>query len=428
MIKSIEIKNFKLYKENTKIPLSNINLLTGINGKGKSSLLQIFLLLSQSALKNRTTNKIILNGNNVKLGSIDDVKNRDTSFSESIDFKFYYDNFDILYKLSHTQSDSSELNIDKIAVKGFIDNQYFEFVLDSIDDDYYGVTKINTKHGDHNDFATTLFDLFIDSNSFLKPYDDFNWDCQYVKENLNLNYIHYVSADRSGPKNYYENKTLGHFVSVGAFGEDTVNVLHHKGTESINMDLFQMYCNLFGNNPEETSRTVEDHTTFWMDKIFQGAKVKVEPIKGEDLLKLRISADNSSPYFKPTNVGYGFSYSLPIIVAGLVAKPGEILIVENPEAHLHPYAQSILAKFLAIVSITGVQVLIESHSEHILNGLRIAVYDELITNEDLNVLYFGGSEENYFSKIAVNEDGGIKDWPPNFFDQATKDLNYLFGI
>ena len=93
MITNIDIINFKLYKENTSIPLSKINLLTGINGKGKSTVLQVFLLLSQSALKNRTTNKIILNGSNVKLGSLSDVKNKDTLASEPIVFNFNYESF-----------------------------------------------------------------------------------------------------------------------------------------------------------------------------------------------------------------------------------------------------------------------------------------------------------------------------------------------
>ena len=95
---------------------------------------------------------------------------------------------------------------------------------------------------------------------------------------------------------------------------------------------------------------------------------------------------------------------------------------------MHPAAQSNLAKFLTLVSLNGVQIFIESHSEHILNGLRIEVYDKVIQNKDLNVLYFDKDLETVFKKIKVEEDGGIKNWPPNFFDQATKDLNYLFGI
>lgn len=194
-------------------------------------------------------------------------------------------------------------------------------------------------------------------------------------------------------QNYYENKSLNHFVSVGALGENTVNILHHKGNDKVNETVLEGYSKMFGENIEELSLTIEDNTNYWINKIFQGAKIQVESIKGEDLLKLRINSDGKSSYFKPTNVGYGFSYSLPIIVTGLIAKPGEILIVENPEAHLHPYAQSILAKFLSLVSASGVQVLVETHSEHILNGFRIAVKNSIVSSKETNVLYFDNKND-----------------------------------
>lgn len=424
MINSIVIKNFKLYKEYTTIPLSKINLFTGINGKGKSTVLQVFLILSQSALKNRSTHKITLNGSNVKLGSMDDVKNRKTSLDESIDFTFFYDNFEIHYNLSQQLADASEIDIEEIDVKGSNNGKNFQFFLKKNQDHY--LVKHYPPAPEKKEFPTTLFDLFIDNNALTLG----NEECEMVKKSLNLNYVHYVSADRSGPKNYYESETLGHFVSVGALGENTVNVLHHKGADMIDPTLFKKFCRFSDLREDETGKTIEDHVIFWMEKIFQGAKVKVEPIKDVELLKLRISSESDTPYFKPTNVGYGFSYSLPIIVAGLVAKPGEILIIENPEAHLHPYAQSILAKFLSLVGASGVQVFIESHSEHILNGLRISLFDNQIEQGDLNILYFGqdDTKQSYFQKIDVEDDGSIKKWPNNFFDQATKDLNHLFGI
>ena len=107
---------------------------------------------------------------------------------------------------------------------------------------------------------------------------------------------------------------------------------------------------------------------------------------------------------------------------------GDILIIENPEAHLHPYAQSILSKFLAGVSRVGVQVLVESHSEHILDGFRIIVHDKIIDLNEINILYFDKNDETYFHKIDIKDDGDIENWPTNFFDQSTNDLNYLYGI
>lgn len=416
MIKQISIDNFKLYKERVKIPLSSLNLFTGINGRGKSTALQVFLLLSQSTLINRATNKIYLNGDNVRLGSFDDIKNKDVLFSEKIHFGFEFDHFSIDYYLHNANADASEVFIEHIQAK-------------------CGESEINLHRKDEwytSSDATQqqtqfpLFDLFLGDASIEQYLKQTN--ISDIRTGINFIGVHYVSADRIGPKNYYENRSLNHFVSVGALGENTVNILHHKGNDKVNGTILEGYSRMFGENIEELSLTIEDNTNYWIKKIFQGAKIQVESIKGEDLLKLRINSDGKSSYFKPTNVGYGFSYSLPIIVAGLIAKPGEILIVENPEAHLHPYAQSILAKFLSLVSASGVQVLVETHSEHILNGFRIAVKDSIVSSDETNVLYFDNKNNELFDKISIDEEGGVNNWPKDFFDQSTRDLNYLLGI
>lgn len=422
MIKHLAIKNFKLYKE-VNLPLNRLNLLTGINGRGKSTVLQAFLLMSQSAQINRATAQIYLNGDDVKLGTFDDVKSKEVSFSEPICFTFHYDEIVCQYFLYSNQTDASELNIDKITVE----SHGFELELrksETGDDMYHSYS---SPHPEINaDVLLPLFDLFL-SNSSIEHYLP-QTPLREIRNVINLVGIHYVSADRIGPRIYYENKSLGHFIRVGALGENTVNVLYHKGNDHVNDTILHGYCKIFGEDYKEMSSTIEDNTNYWVDKIFQGAQVKVESIKGEDLLKLRIKSDKKGAYYKPTNVGYGFSYSLSIIVAGLIAKPGEILIVENPEAHLHPYAQSIMAKFLSLVASTGVQVFVESHSDHILNGFRIAVKNKIIDSTHLNVLYFDHRLDNFFEKIDVDEDGGIDKWPISFFDQSVNDLNYLLGI
>ncbi|MBX2923040.1 MAG: DUF3696 domain-containing protein [Chitinophagaceae bacterium] len=423
MITQVSIDNFKLYKENVKIPLSSLNLFTGINGRGKSTVLQVFLLLSQSALTNRATNKIFLNGDNVKLGSFDDVKNKETNFSEKIHFGFEYDQFSIDYYLYNDNADASEVFIETIKSKCGAT----QIELQRTDEWYQAFSDSKTlTNTEEKQLQYPLFDLFLGDATIEQYFQQKN--IKNIKLGINFIGVHYVSADRIGPKNYYENKSLNHFVSVGALGENTVNILHHKGNDKVNKTVLEGYSRMFGENIEDLSLTIEDNTNYWIDKIFQGAKIQVEPIKGEDLLKLRINSDGKSSYFKPTNVGYGFSYSLPIIVAGLIAKSGEILIVENPEAHLHPYAQSILAKFLGLVSAAGVQVLVETHSEHILNGFRITVKDSIVSSEETNVLYFDNKNDKLFDKINIDEEGGVNNWPKDFFDQATRDLNYLLGI
>ncbi|NES24399.1 MAG: DUF3696 domain-containing protein, partial [Symploca sp. SIO3E6] len=229
--------------------------------------------------------------------------------------------------------------------------------------------------------------------------------------------IHYISADRIGPQEFYLKSTLTKFPNVGSKGEFTANLLHKNKSDLVNEQL----C--LG----EDAKTLANQTEEWLNQIFDGGKVEITSSKS-NILELLFNTSNSKDRFIPANVGFGYHSILPIVVSGLIAKPGEILIVENPEAHLHPKAQSRLAQFLAKVSSCGVQVFIESHSDHILNALRIAVLDKVLNHEDLKILYFQHKTESPVVEIPVQPDGSIEEWPEGFFDQMDKDFERLFGI
>jgi predicted ATPase len=180
------------------------------------------------------------------------------------------------------------------------------------------------------------------------------------------------------------------------------------------------------------AHTLEQQTEEWLSEIFGGAKVTLKGTEKESsILTLLLNSDSASEKrYKPSNIGFGYTYILPIVISGLLAAPGEILIVENPGAHLHPRAQSKLTYFLAGVANCGVQVIIESHSKHILNALRICVKnkDFSIADKDVSVLYFQESEDQPVVHIPVNPDGSVDDWPEDFFDQSEKDLQKLIGF
>ena len=125
-----------------------------------------------------------------------------------------------------------------------------------------------------------------------------------------------------------------------------------------------------------------------------------------------------------TNIGYGISFVLPIIVAGLIATKGSSIIVENPELHLHPQAQSKMAMFLATIAAAGVQVIIETHSEHIVNGFRKAVIDGKVNlkNTDVAINYFNFNNGCIVEEVKLNEAAEINYWPEGFMDQEQSDL------
>lgn len=117
-----------------------------------------------------------------------------------------------------------------------------------------------------------------------------------------------------------------------------------------------------------------------------------------------------------------------MILALLTAKAGDIVLLENPEAHLHPRAQARLARFCAKAASAGIQVILETHSDHVLNGVRVAVHGGQIPPEDVSILFFGGPSAppgEIFSHIRVKRSGQLDQWPEGFFDETNHLLDRL---
>jgi len=392
MITKIHLQGFKCFKESIDFPLTKINLLTGINGKGKSTLLQSLLLFKQSLEKNRNTDRIYLRGNSIDLGYFKDIKNSDTPADTNIIIGFQCDEnsetfFELCENIATNQNyaDESIANIASIKHKKYPDDWKI-----------YNVGKI--KRSDKITIESYIYHF-----------------CESLEK------IHYVSADRIGPLKYHDNESLNeNFITVGARGEFCINVLAKLQKKEVNEVLY------LGND----AQTLIQQTEEWLNYILSGAKITIkgaEKDSDSSVLTILFNTKKTEERYKPINVGFGYSYILPIIVSGLIAEKGEILIIENPEAHLHPGAQSRITEFLSRVASTGIQVFIESHSEHVLNGVRISTLNKSIglKKEDISILYF---KDDSFEHIPVLEKGAIETWPEGFFDQQEKDFHTLLGF
>ncbi|MDE3236951.1 MAG: DUF3696 domain-containing protein [Bacteroidota bacterium] len=378
MIKELQIQNFKCFQQSRPFEFSKLNLLTGINGRGKSSLLQTLLILSQSAWRNTSLKTLAINDELVTLGNFDDIKNSDTPRGENIHFNLKFDSpFIDEAKIQYAENPEQPLQAECLKIE--IKSQGKDIVVEP-----------PKKQSD--EIVVTLAEL--------------------IKK------THFVSADRLGPVKYVDKKNLPEFIHVGPRGENTINILaNSRSLDNINDILYK------GND----AKSILQQTVEWMSYVLDGAKIDFSgKDKESSVLGLLLNNKSNSYWYKPANVGFGYSYILPLIVTGLIAKPGEIVIIENPEAHLHPRAQSKISEFFAIVASCGVQVFIESHSEHILNGLRVSTLNRNIgiNYNELNIHYFS---ENFESvKLQMNEKGKIENWPYGFFDQQEIDLANIF--
>ncbi len=392
MIDELLLDNFKLFGKETKFSnLKSINLLTGVNGRGKSTVLQPLLLFKQTLLRSRSSRQIFLSGSFVDLGNASDVKHVDASVTKPI-------------RIGFQEKD-----------------EYYTYTL--------GVVKDNKQTLDIHRFDSTgRLQISVDVDEFTIFYDLVPDIGQRGKLKMPFQDIVYISAERIGPKLSFAPSSDEW---IDKRGEHTIQMLHERQYDRVDDSIIEGMYDIFQDiDEDELSPTVNDVLNFWLTKMFGASAATVSYIEEANIYALGISTvqKGGKAVFKPTNVGFGYSYALPILIAGLTARKGTILIVENPEAHLHPSAQSMITKFLGLVSNCGVQVFIETHSEHILNALRVMVVQKDMKAQDINVMFFDRKLENFFESIAIEENGKLDHWPANFFDQAEKDLNVLLGL
>ena len=171
---------------------------------------------------------------------------------------------------------------------------------------------------------------------------------------------------------------------------------------------------------------MQEQTRYWMRTIIPEFDIEFTELTSADQIQVMLKTGTRG-FVRPTNIGFGIIYTLPIIVAALVAPAGSMLIVENPEAHLHPAGQSKMGLFLSRAAAAGVQIVVETHSDHVLNGIRRAVRSKVLDADQVALLFFSASEgASHVGPLKIYPSGGIDPRPPGFFDQAEQDMMELF--
>jgi predicted ATPase len=177
--------------------------------------------------------------------------------------------------------------------------------------------------------------------------------------------------------------------------------------------------------PTTRLRQVEER----MRMFFPGCGLSLQQVPQANSVTLGLRTSTDTDFHRPIHVGFGLTQVLPIIVAALSASSGDILLIENPEVHLHPAGQALMGQFLGDVARAGVQVIVETHSDHILNGIRRSVKAGRLKPEQVAVHFFRPRSSAAAQVLSPQLDvsGGIDSWPDGFFDQFDKDASYFAG-
>lgn len=221
----------------------------------------------------------------------------------------------------------------------------------------------------------------------------------------------YFTAERQGPRYEYDrNASSGG--NCGCHGENVGNVMADKWNARVAGNRL-----LVEKEKEEFFNIALDD---WVDYIFPGVTIRVQP-RGTQSYQILIRERYHNIQTDSTNIGFGISYALPVLVGGLLAEEDSWLVVENPEAHLHAKAQSNIGYFLGMMADAGLRVVVETHSEHIVNGIRrAALVSGRLKSEDVNIYFFKNKSE--IELITMDEHGNLSDFPVDFFDQSRQDM------
>ena len=365
MIKLLHIENFKCF-ENQRFHLGNLTLLTGLNGTGKSSVIQALLLLRQSYQdQSLQDKKLLLNGALIQLGTAQDI----------------------LFRRAEHDKFGFGLIFSKISA-----DWHFEYIREA------DVAHLSSEPVSDEVYDTSLFG------------DNF----------------HYLPADRIGPRLIFETSdyAVRERKQLGRRGEYAPHFLYEFGTEILTDKRV---------HPDVPETNLKNQVEAWMGEISPGVRIELEYFPAIDLIDLRYSFPDTGELstYRSINVGFGITYTLPILLALLASQEDALVLLENPESHLHPQGQFKLGELMARAASCGIQVIVESHSDHILNGIRVAVRNEIIAPDEVSLYYLSRPEasDQLSSKVdspRVDADGRIDEWPEGFFDEWEKGLEQLF--
>ena len=365
MLERIVLRNFKCFDE-LDLTCAPLTMLCGVNGMGKSSIIQALLVLRQSASSGDLfRGELVLGGELTDIGTGQDMLFEDAE-ENVIAFELHHQVPSPLKLKFRYSPEADRLNADE------------------------ELTRVESWEG-YPPLGGSLI---------------------------------YVSAERLGPRKFYrQSEAFARSGYLGARAEYALNYLAARQNEALTPN--------DPRQPEHSGRRLLDVVDHWLQEVTPGAHLQLEPVRDADAIIAGFSFDRAGDVttrrFRATNVGFGLSYTLPVLTA-LLAPPGSLCLIENPEAHLHPRGQTRLAELAVRAALADVQVIVETHSDHFIDGIRIAVRDQLIEPDDTAFHYFdrkGG--RTMVSSPKVDTDGRLSSWPEGFFDQHEENLVRLLA-
>ncbi len=379
MLTRIDLRHFKCF-DSLKLPLRPLTLLSGANASGKSSVIQALALLHQTMRENEGSSRLMLNGAAVRLGAVADVIYQEHGGNSCI-IALQDDETEYMWEFRGERAGMS-MEIASVSIGG---------------------KHIRSPRGGLHRLLPVLDVTLADLD---KPFDA-------------VYRLAYLTAERLGPRDIYPLEDAHLAPVIGSSGENAVGILYSGSDEPV----------LSGLRAEGAPPTRLHQVQLRMSRFFPGCELEIQKIPHANAVRLGLRTSKRMEFCRPVHTGFGLTQVLPIVVAALSADPDDLLVIENPEVHLHPAGQAMMGQFLGDVAQAGVQVILETHSDHVLNGVRRAVKEKRLEADRVAIHFFQprGDDKAQVVSPVLDSEGRIDAWPDGFFDQFDKDTGYFAG-
>lgn len=482
MIDTISLKHFKAFRELHELPIKPVTILCGTNSCGKSSILQSILLLKQTFDSQNSNQTVLLNGRFAHLGSFDNiVYQKKKSNSVVFDFNmevqdnvqsprgrrpvplsvqfrdFYPEQISRLARIPLKIQYRAEVGVksrgklDSVAPV-VVNSLLFRSEVKAPDGTTLPGLTISMEHNQGNSYSVSwkgIRSRFLRETRATSDGMDTNGQGTTTAEvefaNLLPIMFREIEERRASGDVIYAVRRLpellrrafGSFTYIGPLREepsrryiyeDEISEIGIKGENAAYIYLV------------ERDRTISDHyfyneasNSFELEGSHKlGAAVQqwmslmnihaLEPEPSGEIIRLNLDSNMSSrTRVSIADVGFGVSQVFPIVLEGLRMSSGSTLLLEQPEIHLHPNLQMQLADYLITLGLSQKGVIVETHSDHIVNRLvRRIVEDTTYNLKDLIGIYFVSptSDGSTYETVVIDENRGIVNWPIGFFDQT----------
>ena len=428
MITHIRVKNFKSWKDSDKVKLAPLTGFFGTNSSGKSSLLQMLLLLKQTV----GSDEIFFFGDEhslVNLGNFREVIHGHNE-KEALELEFGC-TLQKPYPMDFSMRDGypSRSDLYGFNFRTVVSEEEKKPIVEAL---FYVARVINAKivwdkYGSRHSISDFMNATLVEEEDVINCYgtsiseetfgnkitgsQKFLRQFSSAFESL-FSHVYYLGPTRVDPLRVY-GWSGSHSAHIRQWGHQTIDALLSARVRKLKT------------LHEEEKVPIEERVSYWLEEMDLAHSFSLDwKSQGSTEYEVRIQKSPGSPAVTLVDMGYGLGQFLPVLVLCYYVPEGSTLILEQPGIHLHPKVQSQLADLLIeVITERNLQILIESHSEHLLNRLQRRIAEEKISANQ-TALYFCRNDEGVseIDRLEMDEFGNIANWPENFFGDEMGDL------